>query len=435
MAAAVDVTGLTVAALTTAGELHNTYSYETSFEPAERSEAKFWSGLPDATGLTLKGLKANWRVPKGYGWGVGNPGGSDAWSPAEARDAAEMSVTAVAVDSGVEITMEADDRAGGEGSYSADLINEEVTSAQTVMALYEEFLALGPSTGQLAIVKDATVASTTFTCSKDDSGVGGAVKLRDNMRIEFADAASGGAVQEAAKILSVDPITGIVILDTAVTLSAGWSVFKYGVYGKTFPTGLDHIVDNGAVSSTIYNTTRTNVPKFNAIVSGTQASPVPYSETSVDAVLTGLSMGSGFTPTELLCNIGVAVEHRKYAGQDRIFPIMGNVLPTTSGGKMDSLTYQFEDAIIPFAVNKNVAPRVMYMLYKPSVTRAYLRKADWLRTGGVNGNPVLNLKPATDTYSYVYIATMIARWNLVCKKLNANGKLMGIRDRQFGDAD
>lgn len=443
--ATVDVDGITATALSTSGELHEIYSTESQFEPAERRKAEFFSSMPEAKGVILKGKHWNWRMALAYGHGTGSPNEDDTFSRANKRRQVEMQVTHSTFDSVVEITTEAAERAtGGDSSYS-DIIADQVDEASVVLALREEMMALGPGTGQLALVNATTIASDTFVCDLDDSGVGGCMKLSEGQPIDFADAASGGAVQETSIITSIDITTHTVTIEDDLSLTAGWSVFQRGTYGKTVPAGLDYIVDDGSISASIFNQVRAQSSKLQGIVVGDAATIVPYSEDIIDEGLLKASIGTdGVIPTYLLGNKGVLLEHRRYAGKDRVFwyanPGGGGsgspTMPATTGGKLTGLTYQFDDTAIPFKPNLRVAPRTLYGVYQPCIQKAYLRRPDWVRAGGAEGYPQLLLKPAGDTYSYVLVGSIMSRWAMVCDMFNANVKFLGIRDRQLaGDPD
>jgi hypothetical protein len=344
-----------------------------------------------------------------------------------------MQVTHSNFDSTIEITIEAAERAkGGDSSYS-DIISDQVDEASVVLALREEMMALGPGTGQLAIVRSNTINSDSFVCALNDSGVGGYVKLSEGQPIDFADAATGGTVQETSVITNIANDTSQVItIADDLSLTAGWSVFQRGTYGRGVPAGLDYIVDDGSISPTIFNQLRDQSSKLQGIVVGDDDSLVPYSEDIVDDMLTRISMSSDMTPTYLLVDVGIALEHRLYAGKDRLFPYTNpGPMPATTGGKTDNLTYQFDSSIIPFKINKRVAPRVLYAIYQPSIMKAYLRRPDWVRTGGAEGYPTLALKPAGDTLSFVLTGDILSQWGMMCDMFNANGKCIGIRDRRL----
>lgn len=433
----IDVDGITSTALSTSGELHEIYSTESQFEPAERRKAEFFSSLPEAKGVILKGKHWNWRMALAYGHGTGSPNQDDAWSRANRRRQVEMQVNHSNFDSVIEITIEAAERAtGGDSSYS-DIIADQVDEASVVLALREEMMALGPGTGQLALVNATTTNSTSFVCSLADSGVGGCVKLSEGQPIDIATAASGGTVQETTSIASIDITSHTVTMDDALSLTAGWSIFQRGTYGKGVPSGLDLIVDNGSITANIFNQVRAQSTKLQGFVVGAVNNIQPYSESLIDEGFLKVSMNSEMTPSYLLCNEGVALEHRLYAGRDRIFWYQNpGPMPATTGGKLTGLTYQYNDAAVPFKINKRIAPRTLYGIYQPSIQKAYLRRPDWVRTGGAEGYPTLSLKPAGDTYSYVLTGSILSQWAMVCDMFNSNFKVLGIRDRKLaGDPD
>jgi hypothetical protein len=433
----IDVDGITSTALSTAGELHEIYSTASQFEPAERRKADFFTSLPEAKGVVLKGKHWNWRMPLAYGHGTGSPNQDDAWSRSNRRRAVEMQVNHSNFDSTIEITIEAAERAtGGDSSYS-DIIADQVDEASVVLALREEMMALGPGTGQLATVNATTTNSNTFVCNLADSGIGGSVKLSDGQPIDIATAASAGTVQETTAIASVDITTHTVTMDDALSLTSGWSIFQRGTYGKGVPAGLDYIIDNGSVNASIFNQLRSQSIKLQSFIVGSNTNIQPYSESLIDEGMLKVSLSSEMTVTYLLCNEGVALEHRLYAGKDRVFWYQNaGPMPATTGGKLTGLTYQYNDAAVPFKINKRVAPRALYGVYQPCIQKAFLRRPDWVRTGGAEGYPTLSLKPASDTYSYVLTGSILAQWAMICDMFNANFKVQGIRDRKLaGDPD
>lgn len=434
MPTVVPVDGETLASMEV--DMHEVYSPDSTFLPAEKREAEYWDSVPEDRGIKLEGKHFNWRIAKNYAWGSGTPGELSEWSKAGRHGSAEARITPARFDSVIELTQDAIDRTGNGGSYDIDLVDRMVNDAATVLALTTEFRALGPGTNQLALVRANTAASDTFFTAVNDPGIGGSMKLRSGMKIDIADLASGGVVQYAGvEILDVDPVTGETVTDTVMSLDAGWSVFQADTYGEETIVGLDAIVDNGDVAPVIFNVTRADSEKFRSPVIGDNDTLVSYSEDIMDELLVNLSQRAGYTPTYLLCNEGMAIEHRKLGGKDKIYPVMGDKMPIFGqGGDHTNTWYQWGSEKIPFKINKNVSPRVIYGIYQPSIRKAYLRRPDWYRGETGDGmNPRLRLKPGINNWTYVVVGSLLSKCAQICKALNANGKAVGFRDRLLGD--
>lgn len=407
---------------TRSASLLRQYTREKAFEPCEREKTRAWDGIKEAKDLRPGGSGRFYKIIEN----TGHPGsnsdtdGGD-WPADRPITEVVLQVTAADIDSPVEITQRYELLAEDEGSFYGDADAEAVVRAMRELFSYADVLiGAGHGTGRLAVVGANSGPSTTVTLDDPEF----AFQLRRGMPIEFVDLDTGGTVQATTSIesIAVDG-TSIVVAD-AVTVTAGWGIYKLNAYGKRIPNGYRNIVDDGDLAATIDTGVRADHPALNAIVidpGGLQ----DYSETLVNKLLNRIGNEQDFIPTELRCNVGITGEYLRSIAGDRFR--MSNS-DTETGRDSTKYGFLFQGKKLPFIEDRNLPARELYAIYKPALRKHMLRKADWVRG---EGGAVFHQKPASggDTYAYAKVGVMSLMMNISSKAYNCHGKLANVRDR------
>lgn len=414
---------------TLVNELLRIYSKDSLFEPTERLQTRFWDDLEEADDERPGGSGLRFRIIGAMGYSVGNPAEAGDFSDHTPRTQVEGTVAGAQIDSVVQVSTKFLEMAKDDGSYSGDAENEAIVETTKQLFIYADLLmGVGHGTGQLAIVDSSVTASTTVTCALPE----GCFQLRRGMTIDFANLDSGGTVQiTGVQILDRNVRTRVITLDTAVTVTAGWGIYKASVYGNPIPNGMRNIIDRGDFASTIFGLSRVAPNTFlNSIVLDNNGSIQDFSEELVRDLLDQITQEQDMVPTQLRCNTGIIGEYLRVTVPDRIYTV-GPKESTPSyqmGANQEKLAFTYGDLNIPFRPDRNLPARELYAMHRPSWRKHTLRKADWVRA---KGGPIFNLQPANagGTLSYAYIGSQLMDMNISCRRLNAQGKLMNVRDR------
>ncbi len=401
------------------------YSKDRLFDPCERSKARFWEEMDDADDETPGGAGLFFEIIGASGHAQGNPAEGGDWTTSRNRLGVQCSVTPAQIDSSFEISSKFLEASKGPGSFRGDAENDAIVEATKGLFSYaDRLLGCGHGTGRLAIV-DVTVTGTTITCRKPEM----AFQLRRYQPIDFVNTDTGGTVQASRTIQSIDWAAGTFVVDSSVSVTAGWGVYQADVYGNPMPNGLRNIVDDGDFASSIFTVSRTAPNDFlNAKVMDGSGGLQDYSDHFVAELLDQITWEQEMVPTQLRCNTGILGEHRRSTTPDRVYvQTNGKVPDYNTGVNHEKLAFTYGTHKIPFAEDKNLPARELYALYMPAWRKHVLRKADWERKGG----SILHQKPASggETYAHAYLANMMMDMNISCRKLNAQGKLSNIRDR------
>ncbi len=419
-----------------ANDMTTIYQREKTILPYERAAVPFLDGIKESSeGMKLLGnvLEFNLRLHDGYGIGTPDDGGD--WSEPRQHRAVKAQVTKAQLDAALLITIEAEAAGQGDGSFTGDPLGTAVESCLRVYMYQKNCLYLGHGTGRFAVV--AADANATDTVIMDLPE--GCFQLRVGAFYEFADLDVGGTVQNLglgaveAQVESIDLLTQTVIFDRNITVSAGWGVYVAGTYGKRKPNGMRNIVDNGALTDSIFNIDRDDFPQVNATMLDNGGALQDYDEALVRDLLVQITQKTDLVPTEFWSNEGIRSEHYRHTTPDRIFQVVGKgeVPGYNIGANQDELAFHWAGQKIPFKCDRNIPARSLYALYKPGWRKHTLIPDDWLKQGGAQGHVMLDYAPAAGgvTKSNNMIGSLQGNGNCSHKHLNAQGALLNVRDR------
>lgn len=398
------------------------YNREKLFEPCEREKTRFWDSIKEATDIRPAGQGLTYKVIGHTGHPEGNPAEGGDWGQDRPPVEAILTVVSAQIDSPVELTMKFEEAGKGEGSFYGDPDAEAIVRATRGLYQYADTLmGVGHGTGRLAVV-GTTSAGTTIALDDPEF----AFQLREGMPIDFVNLDTGGTVQDTTEIVSIDYTTNTMVVLDAVSVVAGWGIYKAGYYGNPFPNGLRNIVDDGDLAATIDGASRDTFPFLKATVMDGSGGLQDYSENLVNELLDAITFKQDLVPTELRCNMGIISEYKRSTNNDRFWD--GNKGDFQTGQNEGRFAFLYGDRKIPFMADRNLPARELYAIHRPSLRKHTLRKADWVKPDG-GGIMQLGVADGGGTYRYSHVASMMMDINISSKKYNCHGKLSNIRDR------
>lgn len=252
-----------------------------------------------------------------------------------------------------------------------------------VLALNRQ--SLGYSSGRMAVVATTTDTSTTVPVSFPY----GCFQVRENMEVDFYDTDSGGSKQGNTETVSFKSESGpspSITIDTARTLTATWGIYVTGEYGIAMQ-GLQQVVDDGTLTSTLFGLTRSTTPDINALVMSASDGNQPWSEQLVNQAIQYIVQRGDTEPDEIWSNDGMPAAQRDNLSGSRIFTIAPNQdVPSYGVGyNTDSLTYNYNGKKLPYKVDRNLPARTMYVVTKSLFRKHVLKDLDWNRDGDEPG--------------------------------------------------
>jgi hypothetical protein len=321
------------------------------------------------------------------------------------------------------------------GGQLAQQMKENTTDLSKLMQIE---LVLSHGTGRLAVVDAAVVAGNTFLARLPVSIHG----LRKNMKVDFVDLDTGGAVQVTnRKITAIDRttrgITGAGAINTyagtvtfdgaAANLTAGWGVYITGDYG-TACNGMRGLVSNGDLTSTFLGQSRTSQPLLNANVFANSGTPRPISEDLMRFMADAI-FHNGAEVESIRCNTGVMNEVAKLSvNQKRYSVIKGEFPKYITGWREGDLLFAYDKAVCVIKKDPNIPAREMYFLcFKDSFYKHTTAEMGWLSKGA---NGVLLPTPSSGGggYDYSWTALLYAAINQSNYYPLANGVIRDITD-------
>ena len=259
---------------------------------------------------------------------------------------------------------------------------------------------IGHGTGRMAVVQDATVTSTTAIMRNPE----GTWQLREGMYVGAYDTDAGAGTLQGAvmRIVAIDDDTRTVTWAAAVTLTAGWGIYRMasdtvGDYALG-TNGIRGIVDNGTLTTTIFGLTRADYPGLNAqIVSPSTSGSQSYSEALVRQCVNRVRRKNGMEPSHVLMNQGMVSEHCNFLTPSRMYTVTGKGVPAYQiGQNEDDLGVMQNGKKIPFIVDTDYPAAEMAFLTLNLFRRHTLKQAEWVGDYGEGGgSPKLLRAPGT----------------------------------------
>lgn len=398
------------------------YNREKLFEPCERSQTRAWDGIKEATDIRPAGSGLRYKVIGHTGHPEGNPAEGGDWGTDRPVTEAELVVSGAQIDTTIELTSWFQEAGKGEGSYYGDPDGEAIVRATKGILQYADTLiGCGHGTGRLAVVGTSTTGTSIVL---DDPEF--AFQLREGMPIDFVDLDTGGTVQDTTEIDSIDFTTHTIVVADTVSVTAGWGIYKAGVYGNPMPNGFRNIVDDGDLAASIDGGSRTTYPFLNATVMDGSGGLQDYAEDLVNELLDQVTFKQDLVPTELRCNMGIISEYKRSTNSDRWWD--GNRDNFQTGQNEGKFSFLYGSSKIPFSPDRNFPTRTLLALHRPSLRKHTLRKLDWVRADG-GGILQLGIAEGGGTYKHGVVGNQMMNMNISSKKYNCHGSLTNIRDR------
>lgn len=415
-------------------DLLTTYDRTNAIEPYERLSTPFLNAMKEVgtMGKPLRGNVLEFQLRLHAAYSIGAPSDGGQMSRARQHKTRKAQVTKATIDGTLTITLETQEAAEGEGSFTGDALKDAVDNTLEVYYYQKNILALGHGTGRLGIVAADAAATDTVTFDLPDS----VFKFRPGLPVEFADLDEGGTVQNLGAVglevfvESIDHLTQTIVFTSPITVSATWGAYIAGTYGARRPNGMLTFIDNGTLTDTVMGLSRADNPELNATIMDNGGALQDYSEALSRTLLSQIAQVSGRTPSSAWSNAGLINEHYRFTTPDRMFTISagdGGVPKYNIGANESDLAIHFRGKRIPWKFDEDMPARMLAFNYDQGYRMHTMRKDDWLK--GENG--ILRLAPADGggTFKYAYIGAMIGSYNVSQKFLNAQGALTFVRDR------
>lgn len=418
-------------------QVYDRQSYSINFE---RTYSPFWSRVKSFNkGGAPLGISRRWSVRTFDAWNVqGIAEGGDFPAINQSQNI-QPYVNAVSIAGATGWTEQALLQITGEGSLGATSILSD--SVDELTRNYFQLLnkyCMGHGTGRLAVVQDTTDTLTTFVCKLPESHL----MLRTGMYIDAFTAETGGS-QEITniRISAIAPETRTVTLASAQTVTAGDSVYISGGRGIA-PNGLRGMADDGTLTSTIFNITRSSYPDINSLVvtpSGSSSGTIPYSERLIRETGLKVWFKTGVMPNEIWTNYGIVSAYLDSLTGSRIFTVApGQTTPTYTTGNGEDVTFSLMGKSLKFNVDGDFPARELVMGDFSGFRKHVLREPSWSGDGvSADGttSPILlqgTASTAARMYSFNKVAGMLGMFNLAHVNTRTLARISGIGDSLLG---
>lgn len=329
---------------------------------------------------------------------------------------------------------------GGELARSMEETTGDITKGM------QRIFSISHGTGRLAVVDTTTSSSNSFN-ARNNEGVNA---LMEGDEIEFYNLDSGGAIQAGGASPIVTAISrvasggggvapgygGTVTFDgSALSLTAGWGVYKAGSYGNA-PNGLHGTVDDGTFNDDYFGLSRASFPKLKCVVqsagngTGTANAPADLTEDDLRSVCDLIYLNGG-SVDRISCNVGMMNQLAELQTGDRRYNIVnGNTPKYVLGFKEGDLLFSYDRGDIVIRKNPNLPNRTIYFYsLKTGFYKHTLRKLGFLDEGG----SILRPTPGTNGYRTSWTAQIVSQCAISGYTPSWQGRLQHAKDRRAGD--
>lgn len=317
---------------------------------------------------------------------------------------------------------------GGSTLNVSEITQQMKDLLKDVNQFVQRMVVASHGTSQIGVVRDAVVASTTvFLAAPYFTRA-----VMQNDKVDFYTSDSGGSPVAGATgvvINEVDNDNLKIILDTAITCSAGATIYITGSYGTKW-NGMQGCIDNGVYATSLHNQSRTTYPKLKAKVKDITSGGLPQTlEENHITVLLQKIYDDGGMPSRCKAGPGWAQQYLGITTNDRRYPVApGKSLKTSINYKPEDLMITTGFGEIPYKPDPNCDARTAYF-YAPDNFRVLnALKIGWWK------NAELMPLPNGNGYSTDSVAVVCGQKNLLCLEPWRTGALRGWRD-QFAAGD
>jgi hypothetical protein len=316
------------------------------------------------------------------------------------------------------------------GGIMADRVEGTVAD----LGKYINIVYAGSNKGRLGVV-NANSGANTLVLSKP----WGAGMLYKNMRIDVADALTGGNLRAATnrklttvnREVSAGPTAlGEIVYDGAndATIVAGDHIFITSTYGRTHWT-LSDIVDDGTDAVTIFGQSRVTDPELGAFVLRGSAGLRPLSEQLILEACSKPRRETGKRISRALSNDGQARKYVEFIQPERRYPGPTGEAPRyTTGYDEDSLQILAPGVNCKLEVDFDIAPRRIFFLCWETFGRYEAMALDWL-----DDDTLLKMIPTAGGHKAGFLAYVGAVENQINTMPRANSRLEDLLDPICGD--
>lgn len=359
------------------------YDRDSYIAPHERRIAKFYSRVQAWPGKPAFGKQMTWAIKtaNSHAAAIIAEGGDYPTDPGQSWIQATVSPKEIAVSATITellaVIAQGDGFLSGPGDMAAMIVKDAIKDG--LIALNRATLGL-PS-GVIGTVATTTDTSTTVPLTFPNGGF----RFRKNFPVQFYDAATGGTIQGAEQTVDFVYQPGpspYLIIDAPRTLTAGWSIVRSGEYDASLE-GLEAIVDDGDLTSTLFTLTRSADPDVNALVFDPGSGLTLWSENALDQMFLAVAMEADYEIDALWCNEGIPVAQRQALSGSRILmgPGGDGVPAYELGHDTGKMYYNFNGRRVPFEVDRDLPARTVFGVTMGLFRKYSPKELDWTGDG------------------------------------------------------
>lgn len=350
---------------------------------------------------------------------------------ADQRQMVQGSVTPVELVGNLEVSDYTKQTANSAGAFNGGdwaLETDEVSTSTAKMI--SRFLASSHGTGRLAMIQDATVASTSFVAAVSEARPYGVSNLMVGDFIDIYDVDSAGtAAYSNVKITNIVRSTRTVTTNTSMSLTAGYSVYRASMYGFSI-NGMRNTIDDGTASATYCGQTRATYSALNSVITNIYNGGVAsdLTEEQVRQTLNQIHSNGG-RPDTAYCNPGVADAYYRINATLRQYVVPNGSLFESKVGSPNKQSIAFRDLNLGVVRDVNALPRAFYMFKKGDIKKLIARDLGWYEDDG----GMIRMGIGTVNYRTTWTAAMGWLGNIVTPAPNWLGAVLGAKDSFNGD--
>lgn len=342
------------------------------------------------------------------------------------------SVTPVEIVGNLEVSDYSKRTANAAGAFNGGDWEVETDGVSTSTAkMISRFLCSSHGTGRLAMVNADTSASTSFVAAVTEARPYGVSNLMVGDYIDIYDLDSAGSsVYTNVKITNIVRSTRTVTTNTSMSLTAGQSIYRAGMYGFAI-NGMRNTIDDGGASATYCGQTRSTHSALNSVITNIYSGGVAtdLTEEQVRQTLNQIHSNGG-RPDTAFCNPGVADAYYRINATLRQYVVPNGSLFESKVGSPNKQTIGFRDLTLSVVRDVNALPRAFYMFKKGDIKKLIARDLGWYEDDG----GIVRMGIGTVNYRTTWAAAMGWLGNIVTPAPNWMGAVLGVKDSFNGDS-
>jgi len=416
--------------------MQETYSEKDYFKSFQDDYVPLLTDLEECPDEPVKGKK--WNVPLYLAtpWNV-RTGAEGGPQPSVIADSEiQGSVNAVEFKGSVMLTELLDRQGTSDAHFNGGALDHRMKTVTSDLSKLMQIHLWGHGTGRVGVVAENVVANTVIKLKLPWAGT----RVRKNMRVDFYDLDTGGALQGAGnhRIVRVNRAPkgdagGVgfndysceITLAAAVSVTAGWGIYSTGDYGLA-PTGIEGLVGSETVAPTFLTKSRTTYPELNTKRIHNSGTPTALTEDDMRALADEIYF-DGREIDAIRCNAGLINAFAKLQSSDKRYSVAKGESPKyIVGHKEGDLLFAYDKITATIKKDPQCPARTMKFLnFKDTFYKHTSAPLGFLG----RGNILLPVPSAGGGgYDYSFTARVYAAMNISNIDPGANGSLEDRKD-------